>query len=982
MSQIPEFSLNDDSNDIPTVTCANTYPNDLPLMLNNYKNNAFSLLCYNIRSCRKNFPLFLSFLSTLLFNFSVIVLCESWLSSDIDYGFDIAGYQQLNMYRNDHGGGIKVYCRNELKFDIIDNLSFVNAIMEILTFTLIGPNFKYIICSVYRPPRSSINLFLETFFDDIVGNFDINDKIIIVGDLNINLFNPLNMMSIENFIGNMLAFSFFPIITKHTKYNPDLNISKFSLIDHIWSNFKIGSSHLSGVVEYCQTDHYPIFYTFKQNLDLVCKVIKLRPLSVTSVEEFKSKIQSCSFLDVYSLSDCNDAFECFYNKIFKTYRECFKIKKKRLKTNLINAPWVNKRLKLCIKKKFRLYNEYKRGLISKRDFNMYKKMLVFVTNKMRNLYYVNNFKRCSNIKETWKNINCITNRGVMEHNIEIKHNNMKVPDIELPKYFNDYFTRVPYRLTTNFPANIDFSNFNCLKTILPSFVIWPTNFNEVLSILNSFNNKGNSVYDIRPKLLKEITLKVIPVIVYLFNMCIINGVYPKVLKVARVVPIYKSGDRSIVSNYRPISNLSIFNKIFETLINNRMQSFITKHNIISRSQYGFRKGLSTTLAVFNLVNDILPSFNTKSFTIAIFIDLKKAFDTVDNRILLYKLQKYGFRGICYSFLKSYLSERKQFANVNGRCSLNNDIGIGVPQGSVLGPQLFNIFIDDICNLRPGKCILFADDAVFYVSNENFAECVNMINELIVNLSGWVRNNRLTINVSKTKLMLFSPKHIENLPALYYNGEQIQWVKSIKYLGMLIDNRLSFVPHVEAVHRKLSALHGLFYAVSKLLPKTALMTLYHSLVYPTILQNIILWGGIAACHINRIKIIINKILRCIIGVKFDQNRMPLMPTAQMYKSLKVLNFDDVYKLHLLKFIHQSFYHNHDLLFENFSHLLPNHQYLTRQNRINLPIIRLNIEKHWTIFQCCKIINELDEEFLHPQSTVALKKKFKQRCIDNY
>ena len=368
--------------------------------------------------------------------------------------------------------------------------------------------------------------------------------------------------------------------------------------------------------------------------------------------------------------------------------------------------------------------------------------------------------------------------------------------------------------------------------------------------------------------------------------------------------------------------------------------------------------------------------------IAIFVDLRNAFDTVDCRILLHKLQKYGFRGVCHSFLKSYLSERKQFTNVNDRCSQNNDINIGVPQGSVLGPQLFNVFIDDICNLKPGKCILFADDAVFYVCNDSFIECVNMICELIINLENWVKNNRLTVNVSKTKLMLFSSKNIQNLPTLYYNNETIQWVKSITYLGVIIDDRLSFVSHVEAVHRKLSTLHGLFYAMSRLMPKSTLLTLYHSLVYPTILQNVILWGGIAACHIDKIKIIMNKILRCIIGVKFDRNRIPLMPTTQMYRSLDLLKFDDIYKLSLLKFIHLSFYQNYHLLFENFSHLLPSHHYSTRHNRINLPVVNRNIGKNLTIFQCCRLINELDEEFLRPQSISSLKKNFKQKCIDGY
>ena len=389
-------------------------------------------------------------------------------------------------------------------------------------------------------------------------------------------------------------------------------------------------------------------------------------------------------------------------------------------------------------------------------------------------------------------------------------------------------------------------------------------------------------------------------------MCIEVGIYPDILKIGRVIPVFKSGNEKSMSNYRPITTLTTINKIFELLTHTRMSKFIDRFNILSCLQFGFRKASSTTLAIFKVVSDILPAFNDKSYTVALFLDLKKAFDTVDRNILIHKLSIKGFRGVVNSFLSSYLSNHKQCVCIDNHSSDTGSINFGVPQGSVLGPLLFNIFIDDIVNIKVAKKVLFADDAVFYINEKSLELCIHKVNMLICEFSTWLRNNKLIPNVTKTKLMLFTPRPVDVLPDVYFNGVKLEWVTSIKYLGIVIDNKLSFTLQSTEVFHKLSKIQGVFYSLSSLVPQSTLITLYYSLVYPVLIQNIIIWGGIPEANLRGIKIALNKILRNILKVKHDENNIPLMSTGEMYKMLNLLKFNDVYRYFLLRFIHDIFH----------------------------------------------------------------------------
>jgi hypothetical protein len=237
------------------------------------------------------------------------------------------------------------------------------------------------------------------------------------------------------------------------------------------------------------------------------------------------------------------------------------------------------------------------------------------------------------------------------------------------------------------------------------------------------------------------------------------GVFPENLKTAKVTPIYKTGDPSDVSNYRPISVLTCFSKILERAMYNRLYSFLTINNILYDKQFGFKSGHSTNHAIIHLVQEIFKAFDENKFTLGVFIDLSKAFDTVDHNILLHKLKNYGIINYNLLWFKSYLTNRKQYISFNDSKTDLATISCGVPQGSILGPLLFLIYINDLnkfSNIL--NSILFADDTNLFYSNKDINYLFETVNKELAKLSEWFIANKLSINIKKTKYTFFHRLH--------------------------------------------------------------------------------------------------------------------------------------------------------------------------------------------------------------------------------
>jgi hypothetical protein len=930
---------------------------------------------------RNFFALMSAFLSVIDFQFDVIVVTETWLTQDADCMFDLDGYKHSAIYRNQYGGGISVYYKHGINVSIIKELTYVRDTVEVLSFRANIHSQKLVFICVYRPPMNSISDFNDMFRESILSNFSYDDKVLICGDMNVNLFNPLRLRPIDEFIHNFIGYGYYPIITKPTRITEENPITKFSLLDQIWCNFSVNDL-ISGVIDCELSDHLPSYFIMVTDSVSLEDVRWSRPVKDESlVYRFVMQVAITSFDEVLAIENPCLALSKLLSILYAIYYSIFPLKK-FLPRKIRKPPWLTPELKAAVNKKYKLLKLLRRGSISRNSFRSYRNMLNYTIKISKQYYYKKTIlEHRHNSRKTWETLNVMLGRRVTGNLVSIRDNGRVLDSDEAVNRFNSYFTSIAAELAEELPP-LDTPRQMLTPPVNNSCFLTPTSFSEIKDILYSFKNKTCHKDEIQPIILWKIHEIVLPILVHIFNNCMLHGIYPDVLKHARVVPIFKSGDSTAVSNYRPISTLSIFNKIFEKILHHRFTDFFSKNNVLIKSQFGFRKKSSTSLAIFYLVQDLLKSFHEKSYTICLFLDLRKAFDTVDKTVLLEKLAHYGIRGSVNRLLESYLTDRDQYAVLNQSRSQTLPVNIGVPQGSVLGPLLFNIYINDIASISHVETILFADDAVFYIERQKFDDAVESMRNFLISLSQWLAGSRLTAHENKTKLMLFSARLRPDLPVVTFNGKALEWVRSIKYLGVIIDDSLKFSLHITSVCSGLSKVLGIMYSVSKFVPRRTLVTLYYSLAYSKLIQSIIIWGGASNNVIRPLKVIINKIMRVILGVKYNANNIPSVGTIDMYRRLEILQYEDVYRYFLLKFIRDAMYGNSDFFDNIYGNLVPNHSYGTRSTRLNVPQVRLDIEKQSTVYQSVAVFNSAPESLLEPSSSHSFKNRYKKAVLDGY
>ena len=382
------------------------------------------------------------------------------------------------------------------------------------------------------------------------------------------------------------------------------------------------------------------------------------------------------------------------------------------------------------------------------------------------LHYDHEFKKYSkNIKETWCVIREVIGTKKQKDQIPefFKENGQFINDyLEIANGFNTFFSQIGPKLASDIPASD-----TCFKDFLHDrndneFKFSKISEIDILRICDSLKPKISTGADfISTKLLKQIAPIIITPLHYLINLSLETGFVPMEFKIAKVVPVFKDGDKHDYNNYRPISLLSSFSKLMEKVVARQIIGFLNFHNLLYKHQYGFRANHNCSHPVLHFTEKIYDALNQKpsSASLAIFIDLKKAFDTVNHVILLQKMDHYGIRGISNLWFKNYLHDREQFVSINGVDSNTVKMTCGVPQGSVLGPLLFLIFINDLPNATDFLTLLFADDTTFQMSGTDLNSLFENANAELVKASSWFKANKLKLNVKKKKFMLFSDKDI-------------------------------------------------------------------------------------------------------------------------------------------------------------------------------------------------------------------------------
>ena len=405
----------------------------------------------------------------------------------------------------------------------------------------------------------------------------------------------------------------------------------------------------------------------------------------------------------------------------------------------------------------------------------------------------------------------------------------------------------------------------------------------------------------------------------MINLSFSTGIFPNVLKIAKVLPLFKGGSSQDINNYRPISLLSIFDKIIEKLMHKRLYAFLDENNILFKNQFGFRKSNSTSHAMIKITEHIRDSMDNGKYGCGVFIDLKKAFDTVNHEILITKLEHYGVRGNVLNWFKSYLTDRKQFVCYNGSSSEIKNISCGVPQGSVLGPLLFLIYINDLPNIsKKLRFYLFADDTNIYYESNDLVELERTVNQELKKLSLWLNVNRLALNLKKTNFVIFKGiKKPQNYNVtLLINKKAIEQKQYVKYLGILIDEHLNWKEHISNISIKISRSVGIICKLSSCMKPNLLKSIYYALVYSHLVYGIHVWGSASATDLEKLLTLQKRAVRVMTGNSYYReygDPGPLVSADPLFKQLDILKINDIFKLNVGNFIFSSLSHLNNPIF---------------------------------------------------------------------
>ena len=954
------------------------------------KNYAFKAMHYNIRSLNENFhklQLLLHNITKSNVNVDFLLLCETFLTDYNCMLFNLPGYSRVEYHRkNSRGGGVAIYIKNCYDYKIRKDLSYYEeGIFESIFIETTLNHKQVLIGEIYRVPNSDIKYFNDKY-NNIIEKIKSEKKQLIIGsDQNLNLINADSQVLTQEFLDINYSNGILPVIDKPTR----ITHATATLIDNIYTNYE--GIYQSGILYSHISDHLPVFLLFGKNLhkkqSKTMTTITYRKITETSLKKMKEQLDIDWNQEMDELNT-DEAFQLLCNKITQAVNN--NCPQKTLKINakyIIKEPWMTAGL---INSSRKLEKLYKNCHNLDREHPNYKKYI-----KYRNLF--NKTKRTAKIKfyhdriieartdsaKTWKILNILI--GKINNKNEVTSFFNINGTLTNDKYlisngFCDFFSNVGPNLAAKIPdSNMFFTDF--LNDHHPgSIFLAPTDPEEVFKILCNLHPKKSSGVDgINNDLLKKLSPVIKIPLSIAINKSLETGIVPDSLKIAKIVPIFKAKDKQLLTNYRPISLLPNISKILEKVVHKRIYKFLTSRNLLYKSQYGFRNNHSTNQAIAEFLSCVLKGFDEKKYTLALFLDLSKAFDTIDHNILLQKLNFYGIRGTAQKWIENYLSGRMQYVEYSGVKSQSNKMTCGVPQGSVLGPLLFIIYMNDLhYALTYSSGVLFADDTTIHYTHDSITDLYNAMNSDLNQVTQWFRANKLSLNLSKTHYILFSSIYMEE-PAhsqiIRIDGHEIEPVDQTVFLGLEIDKNLLWDAHTKKISAKLSSSLYLLRQASNCLPKEVLKTLYYSLVFSKLQYGIMHWGnkGTFAYNLDPIISKQEKAI-CIINKKKYSKR-----NSFLFSAVKALKFHDIVYLEMMKFMFDN--HHNSLPQPLLSLFTPNtniHSYNTRHARD--PHLEIYMYKqvsesflHKAPFEWAKLDVDITSSFTKNSFTRKLKKK---------
>ena len=829
----------------------------------------------------------------------ILCISETWLLPEIQSKLiNIPGY---SVYRCDkgRGGGVCIYVRTIFNVTVLStNLEKVPFVEDIWLVIQSHKFPSFIVGCIYRHPHASQNSF--NYLLEVFSHICLRQKpFLILGDMNDNLLFP------DNKAGNIIHdLSLTQLLDKPTR----ITANSSTLIDLIITNKK--DFVISCDVLPCSVaDHELITATINVRKEKRAPCTKTyRSLEKYSQDIFCNLLLDQSFLldDIFNTDNVNDQVQIFNHVFIYCLDTCAPYVTKVIKRP--PAPWIDTRIKEAMNRRDHLQIKFKSDRNNRTkeiEYRNEKKRVSEALIESKNNYFKDEFQKTKgNIKGTWNVIHKVipNNKSAIDSNLTCSENEMqkKVED------FNEYFAKVGENTFKKSQENMvdanEFTqNMNHVSNILRKFRPQPVDMvTLVLTIkhLKCTNSKGSDGITYR------FLIDSLPVLIFyiliIINTSIVTGKYPDPWKHPYIAPIFKSGDADNVTNYRPISLLPIISKILEKIVANQLIAFLENNKLLANNQHGFRPHLSTETALLTITNKIYENIEDRKISLLLLLDLSKAFDSVSHQILLSKCEKVNVDSFWF---EDYLKNRVQSVRIGNTLSSSKEIKFGVPQGSILGPLLFIIYVNDLPQyMNDVLLVQYADDTQILLTGDiSELETIKRRAEVILDkVRRYFNFNGLLLNENKTQCIYFGAwQYISKIPdnlKIVFNGNELSPQKHVKNLGVYMDCCMTFNAHVNKLHNKLMGVLLFLNRITKRFDQDSRKMVVQSLILSLINYALKVWGSTNKTNILKVQRLQNFASKVAIG-----GARRIDHASPIIEGLKWLRIDKKYIYEICTFI---------------------------------------------------------------------------------
>ena len=909
------------------------------------------------------------------------LVTEHWLLGDNLKSIKISGYQAISEFtrKNTTHGGVAIFvnCKHSNVCKEIKEIKLLSIEVDIECCAILV-NKHLCMIDIYRSPTGNI----ETFFIQLCKILDIATnsykKIIICGDLNIDILK--NNVEKKILCDILESYGVESLIRQPTRIATRGENTSATAIDHLITNVKNEVSY--SIIDAGISDHTAQIIKLHDlktysNVTDTRNNIFTRKFSASNINEFKFLLKKFTPPSIQS-SDIDNYFELFWDHFSWAFEVSFPKSKQKDKTKNCNGygNWYTHQLKRE-SDNLKNLNRLRKTNPNQKELNENYKKLKAQYNKniisAKQNFYLNIINHSDNkIRTLWNIVNNKLNKNRNRPEFKINHNNELISDVtNISNIFGEYFVSVTNdQLKKHFGDNISNSCTTSVNYVNDPLLLEHFTAEEISEIISNLKNKKSTGYDEVPViLLKKCSSELSEIIATILNKSIELGEFPKRLKISVIIPVYKKDDPLQIQNYRPIALLSIISKIMEKAVSVRMIKFLETHKIFACNQHGFREGRSTETATLNFIQYINEKMEKKEYIIGLFFDLSRAFDSLNFNFVAKKLSKLGIQGSLQQWIYSFLNNRKIVVRIDDKTSSQFEINSGIPQGSVLGPLIFLMFINDLPDyILDGEVFIFADDTNIIISDLSIPKVIEKVNNVLMQFDHWCQKNRFIINYSKTMAIEFhkcSRPKIADLK-LCINNHPITVGNQCKFLGTMIDECLSYNDCINCICSKINKQYFAILTLKNCLNEQGLLTAYYSLIYSTISYNIIVYG--LAVESSRVFIAQKRIIRLMYNLSYRQS------CRQTFKEKKILTFTSIFLFKILVYI----FTNKDQYRKN-SDI---HDHLTRKNnQIRLERFNYSSFKKSPQYAGCYFFNMLPQEISSATTLTSFKSKLKNHLLEN-